>query len=810
MQAALLTDVRDAVRLMRRQPRFSAVAVLLLAAGIGAAAAVFTLVNAVLLADMPFRDPDRLVWMYNARTERDRAPLSIPDIEDYRRETRTLDSLAPFTNWTANLTGSGDAERLEGVRVAGNFFDVLGTRAELGRTLGPGDETADARVVVITAGLWQRRFGGDPGVVGSGIILNGARYTVVGVLPPVFVFPFRYAEAAVPLSVRDDPRRSNRGANFVRVVARLKPGVSVAQAKADLDSTAHRLQQQFPIDDARKVGISLYPLRGEIVRDYTSVLWTLFGAVAILLLIGCGNLANLLLVRAASRRSELALRVSLGAGRARVARQLFLEASVLAVCGGAGGLLVASAAISAWKAFGPADFPRMAQVALGLRVVAFAMTATAAAAVICGAVPAWSATRNLVAALGSTTRSITGSRREGLIRRSFVALQIAGSAVLLVCVGLVARSLARVEAVDPGFTADRALTVQLSLPPNRYGSREAVAGFYDALSARLVALPGVRSIGAVSLLPLTGLLATMDIELPDRPAPPPDEVPQAHFRIASPGYFSAAGILIVAGREFAPRDTAHTAPVAIVSEAFAARHWPGGSPLGKRLRIAQPPPSPDFEVVGVARNVKQYGLDGAPTADLYVPIPQMPPGQTSLIAARMYWVLRAQGDGRLLAGELRGAIHAVDPEVATSSTRTLEDVLSSSVGSRRASVRLLQLFGNVAMLLAAIGTYAVAACAVGTRRRELAIRSAFGASRGSLARLMFRGELPPLIAGIAVGLAIAATAARSLGDLLFATSAWDPGVYGAAAVTLFAVTAVATYLPVRGAAGADAAALLRT
>ena len=431
------------------------------------------------------------------------------------------------------------------------------------------------------------------------------------------------------------------------------------------------------------------------------------------------------------------------------------------------------------------------------------------AAIVCGVVPAWSATRDLAASLGSTTRSLTGSRREGAIRRTFVVLQVAGSAVLLVCVGLVARSLARIEAVDPGFTADRALTVQLSLPPNRYGTREAVAGFYDALAARLAALPGVRSVGAVSLLPLTGLLATMDIEFPDRPAPPPDEVPQAHFRIASAGYFAAAGIAVLEGREFAARDTARGAPVAIVSEAFAARHWPGQSAVGKHLRIVQPPPSPDLEVVGVVRNVKQYGLDGSPTADLYVPIHQMPPGQASLIAGRMYWVVRAQAGGRVIDGDVRDAIHAVDPDVATSSTRTLEEMLAASVGSRRINVRLLELFGQVAMLLAALGTYAIAAFAAGMRRRELAIRSAFGASRRSLAQLMFRGELPPLVGGLAAGLAIAFVAARALGDMLFATSPWDPAVYALVAGTMLCVTTVATWLPARRAASTDPAELLR-
>ena len=810
MWSSLLVDALHAVRLVRRQPRFSAAAILLLATGIGAASAVFALVNAALIASLPFRDPDRLVWMYNARTERDRAPLSIPDLEDYRRDATTLEGLAPFTNWTANLTGNGDAERLEGVRVAGNFFDLLGSQPALGRTLAPDDEERDTRAAVITAGLWQRRFGGDASAIGSAVVLNGARYTIVGVLPREFAFPFRYAEVAVPLVLRDDARRASRGVNFVRVVARLKPRVSIGQAKADLDTIAHRLQRQFPIDDARKVGISLYPLHTEIVRDYASLLWTLLGAVAILLLIGCGNLANLLLLRAAGRQAEIALRVSLGATRARIARQLFFEGGWLAICGGLAGLVIASAAVSAWQAFGPADFPRMALVAIDVRVLAFAAAASAVAATVCGIVPAWSATRDLATSLGGTTRSLTSSRRKGLLRRWFVALQIAGSAVLLVCMGLVARSLARIEAVDPGFSADRALTIQLSLPPTRYGTAETVAAFYDALAIKLTSLPGVASAGAVSLLPLTGLLATMDIEFPDRPAPPPDAVPQAHFRIASAGYFAAAGIVVLQGREFASRDTARSAPVAIVSEAFAARHWPGQSALGKYLRIVQTVPGPDREVVGVVRNVKQYGLDGAPTADVYVDIHQMAPGQVPLITGRMYWIVRARGEGRLGPDTIRDAIHAVDPDVATSSTHSLAEILAASVGSRRINVRLLELFGGVAMVLATLGTFALAAFAAGTRRRELAIRSAFGATQPSLVRLMFRGELPPLVCGLSAGLAIAYLAARSLGDLLFGTSPGDPAVYLLVAAAMLVVASIATYVPARQAADADPAVLLRT
>jgi putative ABC transport system permease protein len=802
-------DARAALRFVRRQPAFSAFVVLTLAVGIGAATTVFALVHAVLLRDLPFTDPDRLVWMYNLRTERDRAPLSILDLNDYKRDASSVDGFAPFTNWTANLTGAGEAERLEGVRVSGNFFQLIGSSALLGRSLQPSDEAEERKAAVLTHGLWNRRFGGDVTIVGRTIYLNGAGHTVVGVMPAGFVFPFRDAEIAVPITLRDDPRRTDRGANFLRVVARLKPGVTIAQAKADLNTIARQLQKDFPDDDARKIGVNLYALQSEIVADYQQILWTLLAAVGVLLAVSCGNLANLLLVRSVGRRSELALRVALGASKARILGQLVIEAGLLAALGGAFGVVLARAAIEGWRAFGPVSFPRMASVTMDMRVLVFAGVAVCGSTLIAGFIPAWAAARTVHASLGSDTRSHTGSRHQGALRRGFVVLQVAASAILIVCMSLVARGFARLVRVDPGFAPERALSVQLSLPPARYSTREAVVRFYEALNDRLAALPASRAVGAVSLLPLSGLLNTMDVILPDRPTPPPDEVPQAHFRIASAGYFEAAGVRVIAGRVFSPSDNLTSRPVAVVSRTFAERHWPGASAVGKSLQLPIGPSPPLLEVVGVVSDVKQFTLDREPTADLYVPLLQMPSTQATQLVARMYWVFRTRDDPRQIESSVRNAVHGVDPDVATSSMRTLDALLQASLNPRRLNVRLLEYFGEMAMALSAMGVYAIAAFSVGARRRELAIRSAFGAGRRKLARLVFVEELRSVVVGLIVGLITALALSRFFSALIFGISPTDPATYVGVAIALLAVSALAVYVPARRAGLVDPVELMR-
>jgi putative ABC transport system permease protein len=788
---------------MTRAPAFALLAVLVLGTGIGAATTMFSLVHAVLLRALPFADPDRVVWMYNLRTERDRAPLSIPDVEDYRQQSSTLAGLAVFTNWTANLTGVGSPERLEGTRVSGNFFEVLGLRPFLGRPIQTEDEESERRVTVLTHGLWIRRFGGARDIVGQTVSLNGSTYTVVGVLPPEFMFPFRDAEVAVPLSLRSDPRRSDRGANFLRVVARLSTGVTLEQAKKDLDVIAHRLQQLYPNENARKTGVSLYPLHTEIVRDYRTILWTLFAAVGVLLAVGCGNLANLLLVRTAGRRTEFAVRLSFGATRGRLVRQLLGEAAVIALASAAAGIGLAVIGLTMWQTWGPASFPRMAAVGLNRDVLIFALGTSTLTAVTCGALPAWFVSRDVASALRGTARTMTTGRASSGIRRLFVGLQVAAATVLLIGMGLTARGFARLERIAPGFAADRRLSVQLSLPPRGYSSRDSLLHFYEALEERLRITPGVETAGVVSLLPLSGFLSTMDIALPDRAAPPPDEVPQAHFRVVSPGYFAAAGINVLAGRAFTEHDRSEGQPVAIVSRTFADRHWPGGAAVGKSVQIVQSNPSPLLEVVGVVNDVKQFTMDAPSTADLYVPIRQMPVSQTSSLAARMFWVIRGHVEREKLERAVREAVLQIDPGIATSSARTLEAVLSTSLGARRASVRVLEVFGQVAMVLCAIGVYGVAAFSTATRRRELAIRAALGARRQDLSALMLRSELKPIVGGIALGLGSALLTGPILFGMPFDTQPRDAVIYISVGIGLLAVATLASLVPIRRASATN-------
>ena len=799
----LIFGLRHGLRSCRRAPAFSGLAVVILATGIAGSTVMFALVQAVLLRDLPFEEPERVVWMYNQRTERDRAPISLPDFEDYRREASTLQGLAVFTNWTANLTAADSPERLEGIRVSGNFFELLGARAGFGRLLTPADEDGDARIAVLTHGLWLRRFGGDPAMIGRGISLNGATYTVVGVLPPRFLFPFRQAELAVPVTLRSDPRQSDRGANFLRVLARLAPDVTLQQASSDLNAIARRLQQQYPTENARKIGITLYPLHTEIVRDYRGMLWTLFASVGVLLLLGCVNLANLLLVRAAGRQAEFAVRASLGASRRRLALQLLGETIVLAGLGGAFGLVLADVGLGAWHAWGPSDFPQMTAVALDLEAALFAVVLSGCTAFGCSVAPACFASREAVQPGCLAPRTVSIGRGQRTALRVFVCVQIAAATVLLIGSLLMARGFARLERVPTGFTPSQALSIQLSLPTATYGNREALTRFFEAVHDRLKAIPSVERAGAVSLLPLSGLLSTADIAVLDRPAPPPDEVPQAHLRIATPEYFAAAGIQILEGRSFDSHDTQNGQPVAIVSRTLAERHWPGSSAVGKSVRIIQTTDSPRLEVVGVVNDVKQFTLDGFATADLYVPLRQMPAFQAPLMASRMYWVISERGGRTPSIPAIREAIAQIDPDVATSSARTLEVLWSTSLGSRRAHLRLLQTFGYVALLLCAIGVYGITAFAAHAQRREFAIRAALGASARDLTIAMIRRELAPVLLGLGIGLAVAVVIAPHLFADAFDISPLDAASYILAACLLLGTAALASSVPIRRAGAAD-------
>jgi putative ABC transport system permease protein len=802
-----MTTLVEAIRLAGRQRGFSVVTIVIIAMAMGSATTVFTLVHAVLLRPLPFREPGRLVWMYNLRTERDRAPLSIPDMEDYARSAATIESFSPFTNWTANLTGAGEAERLEGTRVSGDFFQNLGSTAMIGRTIEPADAADDAKVVLVTYGLWVRRFGADPHLIDDSIVLNGAAYRVVGVLSRDFMFPFRYAEVAVPLPLANDPRRADRGANFLRVVARLKAGVTEAGAKADLDAVALRLQHDYPVDDAKKAGVSLYPLQGEIVRDYGPLLSTLLIAVCVLLLVGFGNLAALVSVRTAGRDLELRLRTALGASRAQLVRQLTTEAGVLAIAGGLIGLALARAGISVWATRAPRDFPRLGDLAIDAGVVVFAFGALLLAIFICGVLPAMAgsaATSGSAGAPGHTRRDRTG------LRRLFVVLQTSGSAVLLVTMGVVMVDVADVERVDPGFTPEKAFALQLSLPPAQYRTRESLARFYDRLNAQVTRIPSVRAAGAISLLPLSGLLNTTDLQFPDRPPPGPDAVPQAQFRVATPQYFAAAGIRILDGREFDARDDERGQLVAVVSHTLNVRHWPKESAVGKSIEIEENGGWARLQIIGVVADVKQFDVGDPPTPDLYVPIHQVAPAMVSTMTARMNWVIRSDDGAQVVGPNVRGEVRALDPQVAASSVRSLDEVWRGSLAGRRSAAWLLEFFGVVALMLAMFGTYAVASFAVLARRREWAIRSMLGAPRPALVLAALRDGLTALLIGAALGLVAARLLAPWAAERIFGPGGWHPGVYVTVALVLALAGVVATSVPARRAAAADPMTLIRS
>ncbi|HKB10424.1 MAG TPA: ADOP family duplicated permease, partial [Vicinamibacterales bacterium] len=786
----------------RRHGVLAAAVVATVALGVGAATAVYAVVEAVIVGALPVREPGRLVWMWNARVERDRAPFSALDLADYREQSTVLDGLAPFVNWAANLTGLGDAERLEGIRVGPGFFDVLGVTAAFGRTLSsPGDDRA--QVAVLTERLWRRRFGADPAIVGQTISLNGAGYTIVGVLPAGFVFPFRDAELAVPLVLEVDPRRSDRGAGFLRVVARLKPGMSLQAAKANLDAIGTRLRRDYPQTNAKKLGVNLFPLDREIVGDARALLLTLLAAVTLLVFVACANIANMFLVSMTARRRELSLRAALGATRTQLAFQLLGEVTAVVGAGGVAGLFVGQSLAGVLVWWGGTTLPRLDDVGLSPGVTAFAIATTMAAALLCGVMPAWLFSNVPAVGLVDEGRGSTGGLAQGRFRRAFVAGQVAAALMLLVAVLLTVRSFRQLQAVRPGFDGRNVLSVQLALPPSRYAKPSDIIAFADKFAGGLAELQGVREAAAISLLPLSGLLSTQDYRIVGDPDPPADAIPQAHYRVVTPGYFRVMGVAI-RGREFDDGDREATRRVAVISRTFADRHWRDRSPIGAHIVIG-----PDaLEVVGVCDDVQQFGLDAGPTADVYVPLRQMPAGQAQFVTARMYWVIRTADDPLKSADAIRAVAHRLDKDVAASSTRSMPQVVAASIGSRRFTTDLMTIAGAASLLLAVIGVYSVTAFSMARRTREIGIRLMIGARPAQVILPAVAGEWPAIAAGLVVGALGAVVVARLVSPIVFAGGG-ESAVIGGAAVALGIAALLASYLPAARAVRGDPVAALR-
>ncbi len=792
-------DIRHGLRILAKSPRFTIGATLALALAIGANTAVFSLVNGILLQPLPFDSPDSLVWVTSERPDRDDAPFSLPEFIDYRDQNQSFKHFAAYGNVSLNLTGSGDPERLQGIRVSANFFVTLGAKARLGRTLQPEDDAPEnPRVVVMAFGLWQRRFGGDPGILGRALTLNGTPYEVVGVLPPEFIFPERAADLAVPLVPDADPWRQIRSSvNFLRLIGRMNAGVTRQQAADELTAICNRLREQYPVEQARDIGVRVTDLHSALVGNYRQSLWVLLGALGVVLLTMCANLAHLMLTRAGARRREMALRHALGASRARVMRQMLIEGLLLAFLGGVLGVLLAAQGLQVLLQFAPSDLPRMAEVQVDGAVLMWSVGISLLAGVLFGFAPAVHASQaSPMQAMKETAQGPSEGRR-GLHWRSFlVVFEVGLATVLLVTGGLLLRSFAKLQEIDPGFDPNGLLVGRLSLPTSGYPDRDSVNAFYEKLRFRLGNTPGVQSVGVVNVAPMAGLLASVPFTVEGQPPESPGEAPYAQFRVISPGYMSVMGIPVLQGREFGVQDTARTSSVAMINQAFAHRYFPQGDAVGKQLRIDDNNQGPRLvEIVGVVGDVKQSGLDRKASYDVYIAFLQHHPDGTVWLRNNMFWMARTSLDPMALAQPFREALRGVAFDVPISSIQPMEQYLSAWMAPRRFNLQLLSVFAAAGLLLAAWGIYAVISYSVVLRSREIGIRMALGAPRKTILWGIVRQGAFLALAGAAAGLVGSVSLDRAVRSLLFAVEPIDLVTYTGVAVLLVGVSIAACCLP---------------
>jgi predicted permease len=808
----LIQDLRYGLRSLRRAPSFSMVAVLTLGLGIGANTAIFSMVNAILLRQLPFKNPEQLVAVDSKRTDPGKHPFTIPDFIDYRNQNQTLEQIAAFATWSASMTGSGEAERVQGMRISANAFQLLGVDALVGRALMPEDDTPGRQnVVVLSHGLWQRRFGADPRLVGQTLVLNGNSYTIVGVLAPQFIFPIREAELAVPLAPDADPWRSARtSTNFLRAIARLKPGIAPAQAEADLTSIAGRLRQQYPAANENKLGVTLTPLNDVVVGNYRHALWMLLGAVGLVLLIASINLASLSLARASTRHREMAIRTAHGATRWRLIRQMTTESLLLAISGGLIGLLLAWWGINFLLALSPEGMPRLSEVGLDARVLFFTLAVSLLAGSIFGILPAVKASKvNLNEELKSGGRSGNDGTGRNRVRSALVVTEIAISLVLLLSASLLIKSFSRLQEALPGFESENLLAVRLSLPRTRYANRDDLVSFYNQLLPQLEGLPGVSAVGAVSALPLSGTRASIELTIEGRPSPR-NEVWVTDYSIASTAYFRSMKIPLLGGREFSEQDNARTTPVAIISETLARRFWPDGNPVGARLSIDDNNQGPrGVEIVGVVGDVKHLSMEDEPTPHVYLPLRQIHEDGVVWMTNNQYWLIRSSVNPLNLASAVQREISKVDPEVPASNIKTMEQYLSASVSPRRFNLWLLTVFAAAALVLATVGIYGVMSYSVAQRTREIGVRMALGAQRSDILRLVVGHGMLLAVAGLAAGLAGALALSRLMGGLLYQVSTTDPATYIVLTFFLLLVTLAACLVPARRATKVDPMVALR-
>lgn len=799
----LLQDLRYAARAFTRRPSFTLAVVLTLAIGIGANSAIFSVVNGVLLRPLPYQGQDRLLRVFGRYAEFGRTSFSYPDFVDLRAQATVFDRIAAYASSGITLTGGAEPERLQTAPVVGDLFGALGVRPLLGRTFRPEDERFGShRVVVLSHRLWTQRFSADPSVVGRIITLNGNPYVVVGVAPPEMRLPAS-ADMWTPFAA-NPASPPHRRSEFLGVIARMKPGVSLERASGDVAAVAKRLSQDYPATNARFLTeVSL--LRDEVIGSIRPALIVFTVAVALVLLVACGNVANLMLARAAARTREVAVRISLGAGRRRLIRQLLTESLFLALVGGALGLALAAWGVGAIKAMRPGNLPRIDEIALDWPVVAFTVAVSVLTGLVFGLAPAVQAARgDLRSALQAGGRGASGGGLDRM-RGALVAAQVAFALVLLIGAGLLIRSFARLQDVDPGFRPDNLITFRISLPSARYGSDTARRLFFDDLDRRLRAVPGAQSVGATTDLPIGGDYSYTSFEIEGMTERIPGVMQDAVPLSVTPDYLRTLGIRIRSGRGFTAQDGPTSARVAIVNAAMARRFWRGKNPIGSRITLGDPS-DPDVvwrTVVGVIDDTRLESLDREPYPQMLFPVSQQP-------SSVLDFAIRTSGPPTSIVPALRREVRALDPDLAVYSIKTMEERLAEVVAQPKVNLVVLAVFAVVALAIAAIGTYGVMAYAIAQRTRELGIRVALGASGDRVVRLVVRQGMMPALAGIGVGLIGALLGARLLSSLLYGVGTYDVPTFVAAIAALGAVALAACYVPARRAAHADPMLALRS
>lgn len=793
----LIKDIRYGIRSLLKRPGFTAVAVITLALGIGLNSAIFSVINAVLLRPLPYADPASLVTF--------RSNQSALDLADVRAQSRSFSSIGGEVLQALDYTAGSEPVQFQNGHVTGGFFETLGVAAELGRVIGPDDDKLGSPyVVVLSNALWRKQFGGDPGIVGKTIPLSGNVYTIIGVMPAGFAAPSTNTESWTPVHVSNALAAKFRGVHFLRTYARLAPGVTVAQVRAEMQLVDKNLAAQYPAENKARNTV-LIPLHESVVGESRRALLVLFAAVSLVLLIACANFANLLLARAAEREREFVIRAALGAGRWRLVRQLLTESVMVSLLGGAVAVLLAIWGTSLLVSFKPENLPRLQEIGVDLRVLGFTFGLSLLTGIIFGLLPAWTATRAGVSESlkeGGRSSTVGGARQR--LRSAFVVIELAFALVLLMGAGLLIKTFWNLRSVEPGFTPDHLVTMRIELPEARYKEPDKQGRFRSQTLAAVSSLPGVTA-AMVSELPLSGDNLNHDFLIENRPHIEPGDEPSLESRSIEGDYFKTMKIPLRAGRDFDSRDFLEKAPlVGIANDAMVHQYFANEDPIGKRVRWARNPEVQWITIVGVAGDVKHFGLDLPEEAALYSPYTQAPPWKRW-----MTLVARTQSEPGAMTQAIKQQVWKVDSQLPVTKVLTMEEVAATSFEARRFNMSLLALFAVLALVLAAVGIYGVMSYAVTQRTQEIGIRMALGARAVDVLKLIIRNGLALTLLGVAIGLAGAVALTRLMSTLLFGVTPTDKLTFAAVSVVLVLVALLACYLPARRATKVDPMEALR-